>query len=62
MGTRHIQEVQQGGKDYSKDLALLPYSGVATGNNNLGGDETTNEQKEQKSSQGKGGQAGSRFG
>ena len=35
--TRHTQKVQQGGKDDGKDLALVPYSGEDTGNNNSGG-------------------------
>ena len=28
----HIHKVQQGGKDYGKELDLVPYSGWATGN------------------------------
>ena len=34
--THHIQKVQQGWKDDGKDLSLMPSSGVATVNYNLG--------------------------
>ena len=59
--TRHIQKVQKGGKDYEKKLDIVPYSGVATGNDNSGGDKTPNESKEHRASKGKGGHTGSRF-
>ena len=32
--TRYNKKVQQGGKDYGKELALVPYSGVDTSNDN----------------------------
>ena len=40
--THHIQKVHQGGKDDEKELALMPYSEVATCNNNSGGNENSN--------------------
>ena len=60
--TRHIHKVQQGWKYDGKEIALVLYSMLATCNDNLGGDETPSESKEHRASQGKGGQAGSRFG
>ena len=39
----HIQKVQQGGKDDGNEIALVPSSGVATINDNLGVYENYNE-------------------
>ena len=35
--TRHIQKVQQGEEYDGKEIALVPFSGVATENDNSGG-------------------------
>ena len=41
----NIQKVQLGGKYDGKEIAPLPYSGVANGNDNSVGDEKPNESK-----------------
>ena len=60
--TRHINKFQQGGKYDGREITLVPYYGLATGNNKSWGDENTKESKEHILAQGKGGQAGRRFG
>ena len=60
--TRNIQKIQQGGKDDRKELALVTYPGVATGNDNLWRYEKPNKSKEHKASQRKSGQVGNSFG
>ena len=59
--THHIQKVQQCSTDDGKELALVTYSRVATGNNNFGGDENPNESYEHRADLGEGGQEGSRY-